>query len=254
METLICVDCGQEKAVTEYSKCKKSKSGFQRRCKPCNSKNVSKYYKEKGYKDNYIRRAKEYVVKVKDIFNEFKSNYSCCNCGESEAVCLDFHHLNKEDKEIEVSRLIASKNLEALALEIPKCIIICSNCHRKLHAKLITIDNPQPISIGIELLRELIEPSPRKSRFKTKEEFLEHLRTKFKSNDCVECGAKCSKTGNLCINCRKKQQCAHLPSKEQLIKDFKELKFFKSVGRKYGVTDNSVRKWCRKYGLPDRKQ
>lgn len=38
-------------------------------------------------------------------------------------------------------------------------------------------------------------------------------------------------------------------SKEMLINDFSNLKTFTAVGRKYRVSDNSVRKWCRKYDI-----
>ena len=38
------------------------------------------------------------------------------------------------------------------------------------------------------------------------------------------------------------------PSKEQLLKDINDMSWV-AVGRKYGVTDNAVRKWARRYGL-----
>ena len=38
--------------------------------------------------------------------------------------------------------------------------------------------------------------------------------------------------------------------KEQLLNDFKEYGSFSGVGRKYGVCDKTVAKWCNKYGLP----
>ena len=51
--------------------------------------------------------------------------------------------------------------------------------------------------------------------------------------------------------------CSHIhkrkverPCKEQLISDFKELKGFSQIGRKYEVSDNAVRKWFKYYDLP----
>ena len=38
----------------------------------------------------------------------------------------------------------------------------------------------------------------------------------------------------------------------QLIKDFKELKSFVQVGKKYNVSDNAVRKWCKYYQLSEK--
>ena len=51
------------------------------------------------------------------------------------------------------------------------------------------------------------------------------------------------------------QQCARIQSrkvkerlsKEQLEKEIKELGGYCAVGRKYGVSDNSIRKWLKKY-------
>lgn len=41
------------------------------------------------------------------------------------------------------------------------------------------------------------------------------------------------------------------PSVLDLINDFKELKSFVKVGKKYKVSDNAVRKWCKVYKLPE---
>ena len=36
----------------------------------------------------------------------------------------------------------------------------------------------------------------------------------------------------------------------QLLNDFRELKSFIQVGKKYDVSDNSIKKWCKRVGLP----
>ncbi len=55
----------------------------------------------------------------------------------------------------------------------------------------------------------------------------------------------------MCINCYNIKKSKNIPSKEELEKlIYKES--FAAIGRKYGVTDNSVRKWCKKYNLPYR--
>lgn len=50
--------------------------------------------------------------------------------------------------------------------------------------------------------------------------------------------------GNIIINSDK------APSKEDLKEQLKKLKSFAGVGRIYTVKDNTVRKWCKKYGIP----
>lgn len=45
-----------------------------------------------------------------------------------------------------------------------------------------------------------------------------------------------------------------LPTKDDLINKFKELKSFVAVGQFYKVSDNTVRKWCKKYEIPYTKK
>lgn len=45
-----------------------------------------------------------------------------------------------------------------------------------------------------------------------------------------------------------------LPAKDDLINKFKELKSFVAVGQFYKVSDNTVRKWCKKYHILKKNQ
>jgi hypothetical protein len=40
------------------------------------------------------------------------------------------------------------------------------------------------------------------------------------------------------------------PAKEELYRELIETPNFVALGRKYNVSDNAIRKWCKKYGLP----
>lgn len=57
----------------------------------------------------------------------------------------------------------------------------------------------------------------------------------------------------MCIECFKKEKSKNIPSKEKLKKIIYQYSFTE-IGRMYKVTDNAVRKWCKKYGLPFRKR
>lgn len=63
------------------------------------------------------------------------------------------------------------------------------------------------------------------------------------------CGEERYKTSLLCIKCsglaRRK---VNRPSKEVLRIELKESSF-SAIGRKYGVSDNAIRKWCKTYNL-----
>jgi hypothetical protein len=57
----------------------------------------------------------------------------CERCGYDKcAAALEFHHLR--DKEQDLSRMIRSGAISKILKEVEKCILICANCHRELHA------------------------------------------------------------------------------------------------------------------------
>lgn len=56
-----------------------------------------------------------------------------CACGEKHIACLEFHHKDRTQKEGNLAYAFRSWSDERLAKEIEKCVVICSNCHRKLH-------------------------------------------------------------------------------------------------------------------------
>lgn len=69
---------------------------------------------------------------------------------------------------------------------------------------------------------------------------------------CIDCGKEISKGSTRCLNCSSKyQRKVERPNDEEL----KKLLFsyngnFTKVSKIYGVSDNSIRKWCKAYGLP----
>lgn len=68
---------------------------------------------------------------------------------------------------------------------------------------------------------------------------------------CSVCGCELSiKAKSLCSSCRAKQsiKVSHIPSIEELSEDMKSMSWV-SIGKKYGVSDNAMRKWAKKYGL-----
>ena len=69
---------------------------------------------------------------------------------------------------------------------------------------------------------------------------------------CPQCGKPISRTATLCTICSNKSRSKKdTPSLEQLIIDFKEIQSYKKIGEKYGVRDNTIKKWFIKYGLPN---
>lgn len=71
-------------------------------------------------------------TKIKLI--EYKGGKCEC-CGYSKCIeALEFHHLDPSKKDFQISG--TSKSFEILKNEADKCILVCANCHREIHANL----------------------------------------------------------------------------------------------------------------------
>lgn len=61
----------------------------------------------------------------------------CEICGYDRCVqALEFHHLDPNTKDFNISSKWNSKSWETIQAELDKCILVCSNCHREIHAEL----------------------------------------------------------------------------------------------------------------------
>jgi len=67
-------------------------------------------------------------------FNGLKCTLTCSKCPESDPSCLVFHHVDPTVKRATVASMVRSKSSKQEILdEIAKCVVLCSNCHLKLH-------------------------------------------------------------------------------------------------------------------------
>lgn len=69
---------------------------------------------------------------------------------------------------------------------------------------------------------------------------------------CEMCGAEISKGSRLCVACyRMSERKVCRPDKETLEEILRNNRSgFSGVAKRFGVSDNAVRKWCKAYGLP----
>ena len=65
---------------------------------------------------------------------------------------------------------------------------------------------------------------------------------------CIDCWAEITSTATRCVKCSRISKIK--PSKDNLLLDFINLHSFLQVAKKYSVTDNAVRRWCKSYNLP----
>jgi hypothetical protein len=81
-----------------------------------------------------IAHNKENARLKRQWLSDYKKKLKCKYCPENHIACLDFHHRDASQKEINISRArTIGWSIERIKKEIAKCDVICSNCHRKHH-------------------------------------------------------------------------------------------------------------------------
>lgn len=92
-----------------------------------------KYYE--ANKAKCVERNRAVQERYKQEWHDYKASLSCEHCGESHPAIIDFHHTDPNDpKKRHVNALIKNRRYKEAYIEInERCIILCANCHRKLH-------------------------------------------------------------------------------------------------------------------------
>lgn len=150
----------------------------------------------------------------------------CQCCGYDKCLdALEFHHLDENTKEHKPAYIIIRWSFEKAKKELDKCILVCANCHREIHAK----NHIQNLELQNKLLPWITKICLC---------CLEKYDTK--SPNQKYCSHKCSKIG---------QRKVARPSRSELKQLLDNKIPFTQLGKKFGVSDNAVRKWCKKYEL-----
>ena len=180
---------------------------------------------------DYRRRRKTNLIKV--------CGAKCNICGYNKTQdALDFHHLNKDEKKYTIGSKGVCHDLSTDLSEIKKCILVCANCHREIHAGLINkVELESKKIFNEEYANQLIDD---KRQLLTKTLYY-----------CSNCGIQLYEQtqSGLCRKCFNKINSSHIPTREKL-KNLIQQYSFVEIGRQYGVSDNAIRKWCKKYNLP----
>src|SRR3989344_6353969 len=88
------------------------------------------YYNKNKEKEK--ERVKLRRVKLIRWYKDYKRTLKCRVCGEDHPFCLEFHHDSPNEKSQEISYLYRCSESKFLS-ELKKCIVLCANCHRKVH-------------------------------------------------------------------------------------------------------------------------
>lgn len=96
-----------------------------------NDAKFRKRVKETSKRNDAARR-----LRLKIWWYERRKSLRCLICGEKHIATLDFHHKDPLNKVKSVRELVRDKyRIEKIEEEIAKCVVLCSNCHRKFHWK-----------------------------------------------------------------------------------------------------------------------
>jgi ribosomal protein L30E len=77
--------------------------------------------------------------KVKQMAIDYMGG--CCQvegCGYNRcSTALEFHHKNPNEKDFGIGYKGYTRSWDKIKEELDKCVLVCSNCHREIHAGLI---------------------------------------------------------------------------------------------------------------------
>ena len=111
-------------------------------CPKCKiTKSISDFYIRRGTqthsycKSCVLAQTVERQRNLKRLSVEYKG-LTCFDCGIVDHPCVyDFHHIDPSQKDFTIAHRKQYKFDESIKKELDKCVLLCSNCHRKRHVK-----------------------------------------------------------------------------------------------------------------------
>jgi hypothetical protein len=176
------------------------------------------------------------IARIRRLGNKIRGvRYKGSVCGEcgleannENLACFDFHHLY--DKDFSISGSL-NRKWEFIKAELDKCQLLCACCHRLKHS---LENNDKMVLYALSYLDE------------SKDGVFYTPKTVYVPNKCDQCERPIAKEHKTCRQCCTKVQ--DRPSKK-LLKEMVDSMTWVAIGRKYGVSDNAVRKWAKKYQI-----
>lgn len=111
------------------------------------NKLTKSYYSEN--KERMLQRQKKKYLELSLLFESWKNNLKCSRCDEDDVSCLDFHHIESSAKEYKIKSALAAGG-KTLVKEMEKCVVLCANCHRKVHAHNVEIEQNLELAKSLE--------------------------------------------------------------------------------------------------------
>lgn len=197
--------------------------------------------RNKGNKGNICSSCRTAIrrTKLKKEAVEYLGG-KCQICGYDKCIAaLDFHHKDPKEKEFilgEMSRYSKDKIIQ----ELDKCMLLCANCHRELHAQDYSIfENYRNY---VKSREDIIDNYQKK--LEEKEQYINEQISEIKTDIDKE---------DFLASRYYKRKVKRPETYEQFKQEMDELDWnYCAMGRKYGVSDNAIRKWekiYQKYGI-----
>jgi transcription elongation factor Elf1 len=154
-----CTKCGIEQSKENFYRDTKRYDRLRPMCKNC-TKLITRQWRQNNKQKHSLQSLKWYYAnpekskiinkknytkiqeKRRDYIIKVKTDFGGCPCGEKRLSCLVFHHIDKDNKDIEISKL---RTMQSVKKEIEKCTILCGNCHLLYHAGELALDNIKKI-------------------------------------------------------------------------------------------------------------
>ena len=91
-------------------------------------------------RSEYLKKAvtlRRKAIKLKAL-NYMGNKCNFCQYDKYEGA-LEFHHKISSTKEFGIGQKGHSRSWDKVKLELDKCILVCSNCHKEVHAGIRSI-------------------------------------------------------------------------------------------------------------------
>lgn len=140
-----CSICKGSKPLTEFGRRRKTDQRLRSLCNACHKKGLTTRYRNNPEPQRRRSRERDKVEarERSRLVETIRSESGCIVCGEKEPCVLDFHHIvgNSKGREggVPVTRA-ANNSWKSLYRELAKCVVVCANCHRRIHAGTVVLD------------------------------------------------------------------------------------------------------------------
>jgi hypothetical protein len=126
-----CGRCDQLKPVDDFNWRRIERGQRDNLCRACRADYHHEHYSanRKRYVDQARIRKQALVLERTRYLIEYFAAHPCADCGEADAMVLEFDHLR--DKAFNIGSALPYRNWQSVLDEIDKCEVVCANCHRR---------------------------------------------------------------------------------------------------------------------------